>query len=86
MNWMFSCKQVGELISRRLDDPLGLFEAMRLRVHLMMCGNCSNIERQMSEVHALSTGLGSGELLGDDEKPEQSQQIGNEHRPSKEDG
>ncbi len=39
MNWMHSCRQAAELLSQRLDEPLGLLDTIRLRVHLSMCGD-----------------------------------------------
>lgn len=81
MNWMHSCKQVAELLSQRLDEPLGLFDTIRLRVHLSMCDNCRNVEQQLAGVHALSTELLSGGLFGDDGEP--ALPSGNEGHPSK---
>lgn len=57
MNWMYSCRKVGELLSQQLDEPLGRLERLRLRLHLSMCGNCSNVEQQLVEVKALSADL-----------------------------
>ena len=62
MNWMYSCKRVAELLSQRLDEPLGLLDEMRLKLHLSMCGNCANVAAQMEALHSasaelLSTGL-----------------------------
>lgn len=50
MNWMHSCKQVAELLSQCMDEPLGWIDRLRLRMHLSMCGNCSKVERQLAEV------------------------------------
>ena len=69
MNWMYSCKQVAQLLSRRLDEPMGLFDRIRLRVHLSMCDNCRNVEQQLSGVQALSRDLFSADLTSD-ERPE----------------
>lgn len=67
MNWMHSCKRVAELLTQRLDEPLGLIDEMKLRLHLSMCGNCSNVEQQIAALHAASAGLFAGGLdLGDD--------------------
>ena len=62
MNWMYSCKRVAELLSQRLDEPLGLLDEMRLKLYLSMCGNCANVAAQMEALHSasaelLSTGL-----------------------------
>jgi len=68
MNLSYSCKRVAELLSLSLDEPLGLFDRLRLRVHLSMCGNCSNVERQLLGVKALSADLfASGVELDSDD-------------------
>lgn len=61
MNWFHSCKRVSELLSQSLDEPLGWFDRIRLRTHLSMCKDCSNVEQQLNTVHALSAGLFSGD-------------------------
>ena len=62
MNLTYSCKRVAELLSQRLDEPLGLIDELRLRLHLSMCGNCSNVAEQLSAVNAASAELFSGGL------------------------
>lgn len=71
MNWMmYSCKRVAELLSQRLDEPSGLLDAIRLRLHLTMCRNCRNVAQQIDAVHAASTKLlSSGLDLDEHELP-----------------
>jgi predicted anti-sigma-YlaC factor YlaD len=57
MNWMYSCRRVAELLSQRLDEPLGLLDEMKLKLHLSMCGNCANVAAQMEALHRASTEL-----------------------------
>lgn len=57
MNLMYSCRRVAELLSQRLDEPLGLLDEMRLKLHLSMCGNCSHVADQLGAVHAASADL-----------------------------
>lgn len=57
MNLMYSCRRVAELLSQRLDEPLGLLDEMRLKLHLSMCGNCSHVADQIEAVHAASAEL-----------------------------
>ncbi len=57
MNWTHSCKRVAELLTQSMDERLGWLDRIRLRVHLSMCGNCSNVERQLHAVKALSADL-----------------------------
>lgn len=66
MNWMYSCKRVAELLSQRLDEPLGLIDEMRLRLHLSMCGNCGNVAEQLQAVHSATAELLSNGLELDD--------------------
>lgn len=54
-----SCREVDKLLSQALDEPLGFTDRMRLRIHLGMCGNCRNAEKQMDTLHALGPQLGS---------------------------
>lgn len=60
MNWMYSCRRVAELLSQRLDEPLGPIDELKLRLHLSLCGNCGNVEKQLSGVHAAAADLFSG--------------------------
>ncbi len=57
MNLLHSCRQVAELLSRGLDEPLGWLDRLRLRMHLSMCGNCRNVERQLDAMHAMTADL-----------------------------
>jgi predicted anti-sigma-YlaC factor YlaD len=67
MNWMPSCRRVAELVSQSLDEPLGRVDRLLLRVHLAMCGNCRNVERQLFEVRSLSEELFAGDLDTEEE-------------------
>jgi predicted anti-sigma-YlaC factor YlaD len=60
MNWMHSCKRAAQLLSQRLDEPLGAIDELKLRLHLSLCGNCRNVEKQLSGVHAAAADLFSG--------------------------
>lgn len=52
MNWAHSCKRVAELLTQRMDQPLGWLDSFRLRMHLSMCSNCSHVEQQLLAVEA----------------------------------
>lgn len=69
MNLMYSCKKVAELISQSLDEPLGPVDAIRLRLHLSMCSNCANIDKQLRAVKNASSKLFSDELPDGDDSP-----------------
>ena len=44
---MLSCKEVTRLVSQGLDRRLGLWDRLRLRVHLLICDACTAFSRQM---------------------------------------
>ena len=67
MNWMHSCRRVAELLSQRLDEPLGAIDELKLRLHLSLCGNCRNVEKQLSGVRAAVADLLSGGADPDDD-------------------
>lgn len=69
MNLMYSCRRVAELLSQRLDEPLSLFDEMRLKLHLSMCGNCSHVADQIAAVHKASAELLSDGLQLDETEP-----------------
>ena len=58
---MLNCREITELCSRELEQPLPLRERIALHTHLMMCSGCSNFRRQMSSLrdaaHAYANGL-----------------------------
>lgn len=62
MDWMHSCRQVAVLLSRARDERLGSFDALRLRVHLHLCGNCSSVEQQLAEMDSLAGELFAGDI------------------------
>lgn len=47
---LYSCRKAAELITRSQDERLGLLDRVRLKVHLSMCGNCANVDRQISQM------------------------------------
>ena len=59
MSLFHSCRKVAELLSQALDEPLDFTDRVRLRIHLSLCGNCRNVEQQMSTLHALGPQLGT---------------------------
>lgn len=57
MTLMPSCDEVSRLLSRSLDEPLGLLDRALLQVHLQICGSCRNVEQQLVQMHELSREL-----------------------------
>ena len=68
MGWMHSCKQVAELLTRSLDEPLGFVERLRLRLHLHICGDCANVEQQLAALKGQGRDR-FAEGLGDEAPP-----------------
>lgn len=54
MNLMHSCRRVSELLSQQLDGQLGPVDRLRLRLHLAMCDDCQEVERQLELMHRLA--------------------------------
>jgi hypothetical protein len=42
-----SCKQVTELSSRLLDEPLSVWTRLKLNTHLMLCKGCRRYRQQL---------------------------------------
>lgn len=40
MKLMIKCKESSELISRELDEKLGVYKKMQLGLHLIVCKSC----------------------------------------------
>jgi hypothetical protein len=55
MGWMqHTCRQAAELMSLRRDEPLGRWRSLTLRLHLHVCGDCRQIERQLDQLGRIS--------------------------------
>jgi predicted anti-sigma-YlaC factor YlaD len=64
MNVLYSCQKVAELLSQAMDEPLTLTDRVRLQVHLTLCGNCRNVEEQLTMLRGLGASL---DLPSDDD-------------------
>lgn len=62
MNPLHSCRKVAELLSQALDEPLHAIDSIRLRIHLRICGNCSNVEKQLDMLHKFAPEIGAIDL------------------------
>ncbi|WP_374337101.1 zf-HC2 domain-containing protein [Leeia sp.] len=49
-----SCRKATELLSRSLDQPLGLGERFWLRWHLGLCSSCRNFRQQLGHLRTFS--------------------------------
>lgn len=64
---MLSCKQVAERASDLIDDELGLWDRLRMRLHLAMCHGCAHFVDQIRQTRALARLAGQANApTGDD--------------------
>jgi hypothetical protein len=52
-----SCREAARWMSLRRDEPLGRWRAVALRLHLRLCGDCREVERQLPQLGGLAAGL-----------------------------
>lgn len=50
---MISCRKATELICQSMDRPLGRWERVQLRFHLLMCRGCNGFMEQSRRLDAL---------------------------------
>ena len=55
---LISCRHAHELLSARMDQPLGTGDRLRLWLHLRICAMCARIERQMDFIRSAVQRLG----------------------------
>ena len=46
-HWMYTCKEVTQMVSESLDRNLPLRQRMGIRLHLFMCKLCSRFRKQL---------------------------------------
>ena len=63
MKVMLDCQEVSRLISGGLDQTLPVADRARMRLHLVMCSNCRNVEEQMAFLRRAMRGLGRDDPL-----------------------
>jgi Putative zinc-finger len=55
MEWIqHTCRQAAELMSLQRDEPLGFWRSLTLRMHLRVCGDCQQVERQLGQLSDMS--------------------------------
>jgi hypothetical protein len=69
MKWMqHTCRQAAELMSLQRDEPLGFWRSMTLRMHIRVCGDCEQVERQLDQLSHMNGALWRGAEAVDDDK------------------
>jgi len=81
MNGRHSCRRVAELLSQRLDEPLGRFDTILLRLHLAICRNCQHVEKQLEGVKSLTAALFEGDADLEDEPKKPMAHEAGDRRP-----
>ena len=54
MHWMFSCKDVSQLISQSMDRSLPFYQRVLMRMHLLMCKYCSRCKEHFEALRIAS--------------------------------
>ncbi len=54
MHWMFSCKDVSQLLSESMDRGLPFYQRLLMRMHLLMCKYCARCREQFEVIRAAS--------------------------------
>jgi predicted anti-sigma-YlaC factor YlaD len=63
MKLMLDCKDVSRQLSSALDSPLDPAQQARLRLHLVICQTCRNVDEQMDFIRRAMRRLGREEPL-----------------------
>lgn len=56
------CQQASRLASDALEYRLSVIDRLRLRLHMMMCGNCRNFEEEIKLLHDVILLIRGGEM------------------------
>jgi hypothetical protein len=73
----YSCRKAAELLSKKLDEPLGPHERFQLGLHLFLCRSCRHAKHQFEEIRSLTGGFLSGAFDADDvQSPQGSDATG----------
>lgn len=71
MGWMqHTCRQAAELMSLRRDEPLGPWRSLTLKLHLRVCGDCQQVERQLDQLGRMSSASWRGAEAPTDDDPQ----------------
>ncbi len=65
---MLNCREVTQLCSQELERPLGLWERLSLKAHLMMCDGCSNFRDQMGSIREAMRAYAEGRAPSGDDR------------------
>ncbi|MFT5190460.1 MAG: hypothetical protein ACI957_003495 [Verrucomicrobiales bacterium] len=72
-----SCRQFARLAALRLDRPLKTSEALRFRMHSMMCGICRTLPKQLEHLQKLTRSARVHDVCKPDDS-ESSERLSND--------
>ena len=66
---MLSCKEVTEVCSLELEQPLSLGQRFGLGTHLMMCSGCTNYRTQLTVIRRAMQAYADGKAISGEGEP-----------------
>lgn len=54
LHWMFSCKEVTQMVSKSLDRTMPIHQQIFIRLHLLMCKFCYRFRKQLLVIRETS--------------------------------
>jgi len=55
VHWMYSCKDVSQLISESMDRTLPFYQRVLMRLHLIICKYCARCREHLKAIRAASS-------------------------------
>jgi predicted anti-sigma-YlaC factor YlaD len=65
---MLNCRHATQLLSEAQERKLGPYEALSLKMHVMMCSACRNFGDQMQALRHFARAYARGESRDDDKQ------------------
>lgn len=69
---MLTCREMTEMCSRELDQPLAVRQKVSMTTHLMMCSGCRNYRRQLFRLREAARRYANGDAVYVDEGPQRT--------------
>jgi len=70
-----ACRQATKIASDGLDRRLSAWEILRLKLHLLLCGNCRNFDHGIHILHQTADLIRRSQYDGLQLSPEQRQRL-----------
>lgn len=75
---MISCKKASRLMSEGMDRRLSLKETINLKMHLLMCGACTQVLKQLKGLRRLLRAYRDHLILKSSNSPHLNQVVKNQ--------